>query len=280
MTEEKFNSTLSDAREHKNNKRFSDAVKCYETIYATYSDGYPQWYDYSHHYAIYQNYENSYTGILQDEEPPPFIRDWKIEMVLYFSDIVSEYTECLLYSNNPDFKLESSAVYNRMTSYETIFECKRKNGENYAVAKNPYPYTFQTLKYKHVFKSGTWRGMTLWEVELVAPEKILQMVLSIPTASSDSKLDLAIDRQFFLSKHRAKGKLFFTALETNYSKMAAVAEWQHREMLEEIKYDNEDYDAELEAEGGKIITEEEYDRAEKELEELMDKLRNRPNGGL
>ncbi len=241
MNKDELLKTLCEAREHKKNKRLAEALTGYETIYQTYVDGYHQHYN----YALYSRDDNRHLVPLPNEvEPQPpasAVNNWETSQVRanFFPAIVNEYTECLILLNNPNFCLETNEIYKRMIAYNT-YDISTWNPSNSWLGKKygeweiykmnyDYPFIFKILQSNHEFKNGSWKGVALWELEMTHPEEIQSMVEKTPNIHSDSKLDLAVNPQFFLSKYRIKNKNFYAALEANYSKISASMVWEGRQ---------------------------------------------------
>ncbi|MCX6198437.1 MAG: hypothetical protein NTY88_04325 [Bacteroidetes bacterium] len=241
MNKDELLNSLCEAREHKKNKRFAEALTFYKTIYQTYVGGYHQHYNYD----LYERYvspfywkqrESQHMSYTKEIQPPaPVVDDWitSKERAAYFPEIVNEYTECLILLHNPIFCLETNEIYKRMIAYNTVsilvFDYHCPEGEEHIY--DPYPFKFKILQRDHEFKNGSWKGVALWELEMTHPEEIQTMVEKIPSINSDSKLDLAVDPQFFLSEYRIKSKSFYAALEANYSKISACLFWHTRPCL-------------------------------------------------
>lgn len=81
-------------------------------------------------------------------------------------------------------------------------------------------------------------GYQLFEVEMIDPNYIIQMVINTPDLSDN--LDLAVYQNFFLSDFRIRNVDFFNAIEANYIKIEAMNEWEHRLFMAEIEYDQYD----------------------------------------
>jgi hypothetical protein len=223
---------LRAARLFRANKNYHKALELYSVLYNCCTSGIHQVYDdrllknpngLSIPYPFNEFYFNSINQELEN------VDDVNVLKYRLYPTLVDEYAECLILLNNKKFNLQTYDVYTEMVKYNH-YEIKYAKNKRYIYNflikhQNPYPYKLFLLSFGHVFKSGSFKGWEVYEVELEFPEKIYPMITLRPNIHSASKLDLIIDMQFFLSKYRKRNQYFFSALEANYAKIQAIKHW-------------------------------------------------------
>lgn len=266
MEKEEFLEKLTKAKALKSQHKYSDAIIAYNEVYQTYVDGYHQYYNPQNDFKLPSKFQ-----LIGDEETlaePTEEEIWKSDKAHLFHSVVSDYTQCLILANNPQFELENHHIYKEMTSFNTEFKPVIQGRYRRVISQNPYPYKSIYLGINHTFKSGSWQGYQFWEVEMFAADKINNMVRSIPTYHSSSKLDICIYPEFYLSKYRTRDELFYTTLEANFSKLSAREIW--RERLESAELSMEHSMDDYEHDEWSYRQQEMLDAAEDELNSMRD----------